>query len=153
LGGLAIVLMRNVQRTERLQFLAAVADHLLKRLVRCREMILLVKDGDADRGCFEHAAPPLLTGTERCFGIPPPNHFFLKVCGAGGDPPLKFRIGVVQGGFSALPLTNFCAKKPVGPLECAVLGSDSASGITFQIATPVPIESSAVTALMPPSIR
>src|ERR1700722_817197 len=63
LGGLAIVLVRNVQRTERLQFLAAVADHLLKRLVRCREMILLVKNGDADRGCFEHAAPALLAGT------------------------------------------------------------------------------------------
>jgi len=63
LGGLAIVLMRNVQRTERLQFLATVADHLLKGLIRCREMILLVEDGDADRGCFEHASPPLLTGT------------------------------------------------------------------------------------------
>src|SRR6202043_2473402 len=87
LGDLAVVLMRNVQRTERLQFLAAIADHLLKRLVRCREMMLLVKDGDADRGCFEHAAPTLLAGTERCFGIPPPNHFFLKVRRAGGDTP------------------------------------------------------------------
>jgi hypothetical protein len=93
-------------------------------------MMLLIEDGDADRGGFEHATPPLLTSTERCFGIPPPNHFFLKVCGAGGDPPLKFRIGVAQGGFSALPLTNLCAKKPVSPLE-----------------------SRAVTALMPPSTR
>src|SRR6202042_3062503 len=75
LGGLAVVLMRNVQRAERLQFLAAVADHLLKRLVCCRAMMLLIKDGDADRGCFEHATPPLLTGTQRCFGIPPPNYF------------------------------------------------------------------------------
>ena len=79
--------------------------------------MLLIKDGDADRGCFEHAAPPLLAGSERCFGIPPSNHFFLKVCGAGGDPPLKFRIGVAQGGFSALPLTDLCAKKLVCPLE------------------------------------
>jgi hypothetical protein len=52
-----------------------------------------------------------------CFGIPPPNHFFLKVCGAGGDPPLKFRIGVAQGGFSALPLTDLYAKKLVCPLK------------------------------------
>src|SRR3984957_2216554 len=63
LGGLAIVLMRNVQRTERLQFLATVADHLLKRLIRCRKMMLLVKDCDADRGCFEHGTPTLLAGT------------------------------------------------------------------------------------------
>src|SRR3984885_3750737 len=67
LSGLAVVLMRNVQRTERLQFLAAVADHLLKRLVCCRKMMLLVEDGAADCGCFEHAAPTLLTGPQRCF--------------------------------------------------------------------------------------
>ena len=116
-------------------------------------MMLLVKDRDADRGCFEHAAPPLLAGTERCFGIPPPNHFFLKVRRAGGDTPLKFRIGVAQGGFSALPLTNLCAKKLVCPLELRRARKRQPTGITFQIAAPVPIESSAVIALMPPSTR
>src|SRR3982074_3856599 len=92
LRGLAVFFMRDVRRGERLQFLAGVADHFLKRRVCCREMVLLVEDGDADRGCFEHAAPTLLAGTECGFGTPPPNDFVLKVRSAGGDTLLELRI-------------------------------------------------------------
>ncbi|WP_172842752.1 hypothetical protein [Bradyrhizobium erythrophlei] len=76
-------------------------------------MMLLIKDRDADRGCFEHAAPTLFAGTECGFGIPPPNDFVLKVRSAGGDTLLKFRIYLTQCGFSALPLTDLSAKKLV----------------------------------------
>src|SRR3984893_13971937 len=102
LRGLAVLFMRDVQRAERLQFLAGVADHFLKRLVRGHEMLLLIDDGDADRRCFEHAAPTLLARTECCFGTPPPKDFVLKLRGAGGDAPLELRICLTQRRFSAL---------------------------------------------------
>ena len=113
----AVIFMRDINRAERLQFLLGVANHLLKCLVSGGEVVLLIHDGDTDRRCLEHATPALLARTQRCFGIPPPHDFLLKVRGARGDAPLKLRICLTQRGLSALPLSDLLTKELVCPLE------------------------------------
>src|SRR5258707_13899567 len=72
LRDLAVLFVGDVHRAERLKFLAAVAEHFLKRCVGGREMMLPIEHGDAYRGCIEHAAPTFLARTQCRFGIAPP---------------------------------------------------------------------------------
>src|SRR6202035_5308845 len=59
----------------------------------------------------------ITAGTERRLGVPTPNDFVLKVCGAGGDPPLELRMGLAQRGFGAVTMTDLFPEKPVSPLK------------------------------------
>ena len=132
------------------KLLGGIAEHPLESFVYGDETLVLIGQGNADGGGFEHAAPALLAGTQRLFGSSPLRDLRLELGSACSNAVLQFGVCVAQRRLGVLSFADLMLEADRSP-ELRSRRDRNAVGIARHIATAVTIETRAVKNLMKPS--
>jgi hypothetical protein len=78
--------------------------------------LILVRQGNADRGRLKHAAPAFLAGSKRILGAPTLRNLQLELCCTFTDAAPEFGVRVIKRCCGTLPFTDLVLEQAVSSL-------------------------------------